>query len=167
MGSGTYVTGSLPQPIRGAPTESEAPAILSQSAHSPAAGARLDGSHRFPPVQPLPFRHGLPALDAFPLKLWTQLAGKRLRSLPTNLLGYGDPKGHRPLREAIAAYLGTARAVRCEPDQVVVVAGSQQAIYLTALVLLDKNDSVWIEDPGYLGARGAFQMAERTSSLCL
>ncbi|HEY8184877.1 MAG TPA: PLP-dependent aminotransferase family protein [Pyrinomonadaceae bacterium] len=63
------------------------------------------------------------------------------------------------MREAIAWYLGTARAVRCEPEQVVIVAGSQQAIYLAALVLLDKGDSVWIEDPGYLGARGAFQIA--------
>jgi GntR family transcriptional regulator/MocR family aminotransferase len=107
----------------------------------------------------VPFRHGLPALDAFPLKLWTQLAGKRLRNLPRELLGYGDPKGYRPLREAIASYLGTARAVRCEPEQVVIVAGSQQAIYLAALVLLDEGDFVWMEDPGYLGARGALQIA--------
>lgn len=160
VGSGTYVTSALPQPIRRAP-------VGNHQLDKPVAKRALSSRGRkigrlspfFPPVQPLPFRHGLPALDAFPLKLWTQLAGKRLRNLPTNMLGYGDPKGYRPLREAIAGYLGTARAVRCEPDQVVVVAGSQQAIYLTALVLLDKNDSVWVEDPGYLGARGAFQMA--------
>jgi GntR family transcriptional regulator/MocR family aminotransferase len=42
---------------------------------------------------------------------------------------------------------------------VIIIAGSQQAIYLTSLVLLDQDDSVWIEDPGYLGARGALQIA--------
>jgi GntR family transcriptional regulator / MocR family aminotransferase len=90
-------------------------------------GGKIAGiSPFFPAVKARPFRHGLAALDAFPLKLWTQLAGKRLRKLPRELLGYGDPKGYRPLREEIASYLGTARAVRCEPEQVVIVAGSQQ-----------------------------------------
>ncbi len=161
VGSGTYVSGALPQPMLGLEMRKLNPG------NQPVAFRSLSRRSRkievlspfFPPVKPLPFRHGLPALDAFPLKLWSQLAGKRLRTLPTDLLGYGDPKGYRPLREAIAGYLGTSRAVRCEPDQVVVVAGSQQAIYLTALVLLAKDDSVWIEDPGYLGARGALQIA--------
>ena len=166
VGSGTYVTGALPQPMLScAKSEDRRQAMpviaASRPEQLPAAVERLHASHRFfPAVKALPFRHGLPALDAFPLKLWTQLAGKATSQLcQPNLLGYGDPKGYRPLREAIAWYLGTSRAVRCEADQVVIVAGSQQAIYLAALVLLDKDDSVWIEDPGYLGARGAFQIA--------
>lgn len=161
VGSGTYVTGDLPQPMLGAQVRKLKPGNPAVAPRTPSRRGRKIAriSPFFPAVKPLPFRHGLPALDAFPLKLWTQLAGKRLRSLPSELLGYGDPKGYRPLREAIAWYLGTSRAVRCEPDQVVIVAGSQQAIYLAALVLLDKDDSMWIEDPGYLGARGAFQIA--------
>ena len=161
VGSGTYVTSALPQPLTGAQIKTLK--AVAQPVASQASSRRRRKieilSPFFPPVKPLPFRHGLPALDAFPLRLWSRLSGKRLRNLPTDLLGYGDPKGYRPLREAIAWYLGTSRAVRCEPDQVVVVAGSQQAIYLTALVLLSKGDSVWIEDPGYLGARGALQIA--------
>jgi len=63
------------------------------------------------------------------------------------------------LREAVAAYLGAARAVRCEPEQVIVVAGAQQALDLAARVLTDAGDSVWVEEPGYLGAKGALAAA--------
>ena len=161
VGSGTYVSGVLPQPLLSAQmrkSRSGNPGIASKATSRRGRKiARI--SPFFPAVKPLPFRHGLPALDAFPLKLWTQLSATRLRTLATEQLGYGDPKGFRPLREAISWYLGTSRAVRCEADQVVIVAGSQQAIYLAGLVLLDKDDAVWIEDPGYLGARGAFQIA--------
>ena len=48
------------------------------------------------------------------------------------LSGYGFPAGYPPLRKAIAEYLGESRGVRCDPDQVIVVAGSQQGLDLTA-----------------------------------
>jgi GntR family transcriptional regulator/MocR family aminotransferase len=67
--------------------------------------------------------------------------------------------GGLPLRRALAAYLGTARAVRCEADQIMVVSGSQQALEVTARVLLDPGDPVWVEEPGYGGARDALAMA--------
>ena len=70
------------------------------------------------------------------------------------LLGYGNPAGYWPLRREIPAHLATARAVRCDPEQVIVVSGSQQALDLASRVLLDPGDAVWIEDPGYMGARG-------------
>ena len=161
VGSGTYVSHALPEEIRRPQIRSGKAGNCDVSAQTTSSRGREIASISpfFPAVKARPFRHGLPALDAFPLKLWTQLTGKRLRKLPRDLLGYGDSKGYRPLRDAIASYLGTARAVRCEPEQVVIVAGSQQAIYLAALVLLDQGDSVWIEDPGYLGARGALQIA--------
>src|SRR5262245_1052353 len=60
--------------------------------------------------------------------------------------------GHRPFREAIAVYLRTARAVRCEADQVMVVSGSQQGLEIAARVLLDPGRPVWVEEPGYSGA---------------
>jgi GntR family transcriptional regulator/MocR family aminotransferase len=74
-------------------------------------------------------------------------------------MAYGDAKGYVPLREAIAEYLGAARAVRCEPRQILVTTGSQQGLQLSAQVLLDANDRVWIEEPGYPGARQALMMA--------
>jgi GntR family transcriptional regulator/MocR family aminotransferase len=51
------------------------------------------------------------------------------------------------------------RAVRCAPEQVIVVGGSQQALDLAARVLLDPGDPVWFEEPGYLGARAALRGA--------
>jgi GntR family transcriptional regulator/MocR family aminotransferase len=70
-------------------------------------------------------------------------------------MAYGDPMGYTPLREAIAEYLGTVRAVRCDPAQVMVVTGSQQALQISARVLFDPRAAVWMEEPGYPGAHQA------------
>jgi GntR family transcriptional regulator/MocR family aminotransferase len=51
--------------------------------------------------------------------------------------------------------LRDARAVHCDAQQVLIVSGSQQALDLAARLLLDEGDAVWMEDPCYLGARGA------------
>ena len=67
-----------------------------------------------------------------------------------------DALGTETFREAICTYLRTARAVHCEPHQVMVVAGSQQALEISARVLLGKGSSIWIEDPGYRLARNVF-----------
>jgi len=109
--------------------------------------------------RPRAFRSGIPALDLFPYAIWGKLTAQRWRSASYELLQYGDPAGYRPLREAIAAYLGASRAVRCEAGQVIIVAGSQQALEIAAQVLLDTGDNAWVEDPGYLGARGALLAA--------
>ena len=66
---------------------------------------------------------------------------------------YLAPAGHPPLREAIAQWLLVSRGIRCEPGQVMVTSGSQQAIDLIARLLLDPGDEVLVEDPGYLGIR--------------
>ncbi len=105
------------------------------------------------------FRASQPALDRFPFEIWSRLVGRHSRAMARSPidLGYGDPMGHRPFREAVASYLRTARAVRCEADQIMAVSGSQQALDLTARVLLDANSPVWIEEPGYGGARDALR----------
>ena len=105
------------------------------------------------------FRMGQPAIDEFPFPTWRRLAARFWTRPPRDLLTYGDPGGYVRLREAIAAHLRAARAVVCEPEQVIVVSGSQQALDLAARLLLDPGDAVWLEDPGYVGARGAFQAA--------
>lgn len=104
-------------------------------------------------IRPRAFQLGLPAVDEFPFAVWSKLTANRLRRPPGELLVYGDPAGYWPLREAVSAYLKAARAVRCDPDQVVIVAGSQQALDLTARVLLDPDDVAWIENPCYPRAR--------------
>jgi GntR family transcriptional regulator/MocR family aminotransferase len=73
-----------------------------------------------------------------------------------NLMGC-DPLGYGPLRHAIAEYLGRSRCVRCVPEQVAIVSGVQEALDLTARLLLNPGDRVCVENPGYPGAVLAFQ----------
>jgi GntR family transcriptional regulator/MocR family aminotransferase len=107
----------------------------------------------------VPFRVSLPALEHFPTQLWSQLVNRHARKPSRQLMAYGDARGYMPLREAIAEYLGAARAVRCEPSQILVTTGSQQGLQLSAQVLLDADELVWVEEPGYPGARQALMMA--------
>ena len=106
------------------------------------------------------FRVSEPAVDRFPHEVWARLLARHGRSArrDSSVMHYGDPMGHRPFREAIAEYLRTARAVRCEADQVMVVSGSQQALSLAARVLLDDGSAIWMEEPGYRGARDVFRL---------
>ena len=108
------------------------------------------------PMRLQAFAAGSPDLRAFPHTLWRQLTTKRLRHSPEALMRYGDPQGREDLREAIAQYLVASRGVRCTAAQVLVLTSSQQALQLLATLLLDPGERVWMEDPGYRGARTAF-----------
>jgi GntR family transcriptional regulator/MocR family aminotransferase len=106
------------------------------------------------------FRVSEPAVDRFPHETWARLVGRHARAQRARLdsLRYGDPMGDRAFREAVADYLRTARAVRCEADQVMAVSGSQQALHLIARVLLEPGRAVWVEEPGYGGARAVLRL---------
>lgn len=162
-GAGTYVASVLPEqllqtreavPPPGAASHARRRQALSQRgewlAQTGIASLRLLEEESF-----LAFQNGLPATDQFPFDIWSRLAARRLRRPPRELLGYGNPAGYRPLREAVAAHLQSTRAVQCEADQVMIVGGAQQALDIVTRVLLDPGDTVWAEDPCYLGARGA------------
>ena len=163
VGSGTYVSRALPDEmlfIRAAKSRAAQvarPGRALSERGTALARTFLTTSRDVSVVRP--FRPGTPALDAFPADLWSKLLARRWRNPPRELLGYGDAAGYRPLREAIAAYLGAARAVRCEAEQVIIVAGAQQALDLTARLMLNAGDAAWIEDPGYLGTRAALLAA--------
>ncbi|MCI0412606.1 PLP-dependent aminotransferase family protein [bacterium] len=103
------------------------------------------------------FRPGTPALEMFPFPLWGKLLSRSLRRLRARDFHYGDAQGYLPLREAIAAYLNRSRGARCQADRVLIVSGSQQALDLCCRVFLDAADTVWMEDPGYKGARAALK----------
>src|SRR5216684_5594502 len=105
------------------------------------------------------FRVSLPALDHFPIGVWSKLVARHSRTPARGIMAYSNAMGYLPFREAIAEYLGTVRGVRCEPSQILVTTGSQQALQISAQVLLDPKDRVWIEEPGYPGARHAFMTA--------
>ncbi len=157
-GSGTYVARTLPEavlnvsPVRPTAAVTRNPGRLSRRGQTLATN-RLGIRYIEPPR---PFRPGTPAIDHFPFDLWSRLLAKYWRREPAGLLPYTDPAGYEPLRAAIAEYISAARAVRCDPEQIIVVSGAQQALDLATRLLLDPGDEVWMEDPGYNGARAAF-----------
>src|SRR5690606_9858039 len=100
-----------------------------------------------------------PELARFPFTTWGRLLARRARGGGQDLFGYHYLTGHPDLRRMIAGFLGATRRVRCTPDQIVVTTGGQAALDLLARMLLDPGDVVWMEEPGYLGARSAFLAA--------
>ena len=105
------------------------------------------------------FLLGMPALDQFPYPLWAQLIARHARrSLPQES-DYQESAGYRPLREAIAAHIAVTRGVRCQADHLLITAGAQAALDLIARLFVDRDDVVWMEDPGYPGAWAALEGA--------
>ena len=142
----------------------EAPRPARQATTTPAYIRRVRSTYKRP--QPWvdlafadalrPFRIGVPAINEFPSEVWGRIAASRARKFRSWLKKEADRRGYRPLREAIAEYLRTSRGVRCTAEQLVIVSGIQQALDLLARFLLKKDDRIWMEDPGYFGARIAF-----------
>jgi len=110
---------------------------------------------------PAPFRPCQPDVRLFPLALWNRMRTRALKSNGTNLLHYQSQFsfGLPVLRRALAAYLRESRGVQCDWRRIAITAGSQQALYLLAHLLLKPGSVVSMEDPGYLGARFAWQRA--------
>ncbi|WP_264936821.1 PLP-dependent aminotransferase family protein [Streptomyces sp. A012304] len=100
------------------------------------------------------FTPGRPDLTAFPRSAWLRAERAVLGELSAEHLGYGDPRGAPELRRAVAGWLARGRGIRVEPDEVLVVAGTAQALTLLHPVLrADGIDAVAVEDPGSLGTR--------------
>jgi GntR family transcriptional regulator/MocR family aminotransferase len=159
VGSGTHVSKVLPDRLlQVAFRQPEKPATNGK--RRPAVSHYAQRVRLFPGYEDRPtraFRANLPALDLFPTKLWAKITMRCLRRISTrNLMGC-EPLGYGPLRRAVAEYLGRSRGVRCAPEQVAIVSGVQEALDLTARLLLNPGDRVCVENPGYPGAILAFQ----------
>jgi GntR family transcriptional regulator / MocR family aminotransferase len=155
-GSGTFVSHELPDDIAAAavvrrPTNDKHPPL---SRRGMALAAVPAPAHRVG-IAPRPFRLGTPALDLFPVPLWTQLVNRRMKSATLRQLDYGSYGGLESLRGAIADYVQAARGTHCGADQVIIVSGSKPGLDLICRLLLDPGDPVWMEEPGFPGARGA------------
>lgn len=111
------------------------------------------------------FRVGVPAIDEFPIAAWSSLLARRARRPLSGVADFANESGLvsamgcAPLREAIAEYLATTRSVRCGADQIMIVQGTQHGLQVAARTLLEEGDAIWMEEPGYWGARGAFVSA--------
>jgi GntR family transcriptional regulator/MocR family aminotransferase len=156
-GSGTYVTSQLPDApfVRDSVLKhTERPVTLSRAAEAyRVIGAMMRNA---PPPQNVPFMVGVPDVEAFPFDLWARLVADYYRSTPPHSINAGWRATLR-LRTRLAEYLRASRAVRCDPEQVVIVSGSQQGIALAVRVLLNAGDRAWIEDPGYLEAHNVLR----------
>lgn len=160
-GSGTYVSPDLPEAIQGKPQRHSKPAaaIASNPRQMQSIGDFVDVTAQ---SDERPFNLGRTLLDARTVELWRKLSARTFRSLSPSHFGYSDPRGTIELRKAICDYLQAARAVRCDPDQIVVTAGTQQAIDIVIRILPDRDKEVWVEDPGYPLTREALLAAGAT-----
>jgi GntR family transcriptional regulator/MocR family aminotransferase len=161
VGAGTFVCSSLPEQV--APNDRRAIQSPGKRSASRPVAKRIS---RLPPYQRLPWLRGLgpfsvsqPAYDQFPFQLWSSLVMRHCRNPHASALHYGPIMGSEPLRDAICTYLRTARAVRCGPEQIMIVSGSQQALEISARVLLDPQSPVWMEEPGYWLTRNVLMAA--------
>jgi GntR family transcriptional regulator/MocR family aminotransferase len=145
-GSGTYVSsdlaGLVARPARRATVRKARPIPDTARAFAEFAQSTAQTDKR-------PFNTGRTLVDARTVDVWRKLTHRAVRTLGPQDLGYTDPCGSIDLRRSICDYLRTARAVRCEPEQIVVTAGTQHAIDIAIRVLLAAGDEVWVEDPGY------------------
>ncbi|MCO6419090.1 PLP-dependent aminotransferase family protein [Siccirubricoccus sp. KC 17139] len=167
VGAGSFVSRDLPKEPEPAPAPGPA---------SPAAPAALPdtlppAARRFAAALAAPLaatgstgaaacNTGRTSWDPRTAQLWRSLTLRHLQAPSLAMLGYADPRGSAPLREAIAAYLRAARAVRCTPEQIVVTAGAQQAIDLVLKVLVEPGEQAWVEDPCYPAVRAALTAAQ-------
>ena len=157
VGSGTYVSETLPDELLQVPRAKSTARARRHAIPLSAYARRLQPLARREPGPARAFRASQPALDAFPMNLWAQVATRRLRRVSARLLAGGEALGYRPLREAVAEYLNTSRGVKCTADQVLIISGVQQALDRAAHLLLNPGDPVWMEEPGYPGAAVVFR----------
>jgi len=106
------------------------------------------------------FVTGLPEIRSFPTAIWARLQRQVLKDVRHHALIYGDPQGAVPLRQAIATYLNLERGAKVSPEQVLILSSTRQALFLCAHLLVDAGKPILLENPGYFGARKAFEAAE-------
>jgi GntR family transcriptional regulator/MocR family aminotransferase len=112
-----------------------------------------------PPAIRYDFRPGRASFGDVPYALWRRLMNARARDAKVADLEYGPPNGRRELREAISARLRRLRGLDADPDNIVIVNGTQQGLDLISRVLVNPGDRVLMEEPHYTGARCAFAAA--------
>lgn len=113
------------------------------------------------PIETVQMNFGASPPDCLPIKQWRKILLKHCRDQDMSQICYQtEPFGYPPLREAIASYLRRVRSVRCDVDQVVLFHGTHHALNIISRVLIDADDLVSVENPGFCDARQAF-LAQR------
>ena len=129
----------------------------------PSPGLRRSSRALQHPAAPVPFRPAQPDVNLFSLKTWNRHRTRILRN-GSSILQYQTKFsiGLDELRRSVASYLRDSRGVRCSWDQIAITGGSQQALFLLGHLLLDRDHTAYMEDPGYPGARRSWEEARAT-----
>lgn len=164
-GGGTRVASVAPAAASRPPKTAGTPAATAVTGYArplPATAARYaDITATMYPLPSAPFAISVPTGRVAPDDSWRKLSNRVRATRVGAPAGYADPQGLRSLRSAITDYVRRARSVVCEPDQVIVTAGTQQGLYLACAVLLGESDQAWVEDPAYLGITALLESAGR------
>jgi GntR family transcriptional regulator/MocR family aminotransferase len=162
VGQGTFVSGEAVADglRRAAPAAPRALAWEGLLARRARAAAAPRGLFSFSTPRHVEFdlRPGRVDAASFPAAAWKRASSRALARL-ASLADALDPRGFAPLREAVARTL-LARGIACDPEEVAIVNGAQQALDLVARALIDPGDSVALEQPGWFGAAQAFRACE-------
>ncbi|PHV32752.1 GntR family transcriptional regulator [Janthinobacterium sp. BJB312] len=159
-GSGSFVSPTIGASLLGKPAVAPL-SMPAQPVALSARGAQILTSGGVADQQTVKaFATGLPETRAFPLDVWERLRRQAAGEHQAGVLLHGDPQGAEPLRQAIADYVNLERGARATASQVLVLSSTRQALYLCAQVLADAHGPILMEDPGYFGARKAFEMAQ-------
>ncbi|OWV74149.1 DNA-binding protein [Rhizobium sp. N122] len=151
VGAGTSVASALVDATPPLPPAQAAPPGA-DAFDLPSPATRLISIARaLTPHPPIPFAIAVPAAGIAPDDNWRRLGNRVRASKQAAPASYQNPMGLHELRVAIADHVRRARAVHCEPEQVIVTSGTQQGLYLAGRVLLSRDDPVWTEDPAYPG----------------
>lgn len=160
-GSGSFVSDRIGANLLGAQANSGRPPVMASTEALSARGRDILASGGVTDQQVVKaFATGLPETRTFPVATWERLQRQALKDHRSSALLHGDPQGAEPLRQAIAHYLNQERGARVTADQVLVLSSTRQALFLCAQVLVDAGRPILMEDPGYFGARKAFELAE-------
>ena len=161
VGVGTIVSTSLPEQAAPGKPAGAPPVATSSGPRPTSRKAKILPPTKLPPwaLRPGAFGIGEVASDHFPLHIWSNLVARHGRNMTARSFNYGDPMGSVVFREMIASYLRSSRSLRCEAEQIMVVSGSQQALELSATVLLDRESRVWLEEPSYRLTRSVLALA--------
>jgi GntR family transcriptional regulator / MocR family aminotransferase len=157
-GSGTYVSEQLAE-RRPSLKRKLADLPLSQFGRAASLAVPSVETPRPRPSLRYDFRYGRSDLETFPFETWRRLLLRQARNASVRHFDYGSALGNLDLRAAICAHLRRSRAVECDPAEIIIVNGSQQALDLVIRVLVERGDRVAIEEPHYNGTREALLAA--------
>lgn len=105
---------------------------------------------------PISFASGIGDAHLFPAEDFRKVLQTVMRRDGIAALDYGEPNGHAPLRETITHILAS-QGLQTRSENVLITAGSQQALSLVSQLLLKPGDVILVESPTYSGALDLFR----------